>query len=134
MAKLTPAGAIGKWVFAPLALILIGYYVVGPRIGKSAGTDPKERQAASSDRPASPSSPAQRSENKSSGPDVAVTVQKTGNSELDQPTKPRRHRSPKGDKKPAVADSKPPTLKPDQASAPPDEGGSAGSTTAGGQT
>jgi hypothetical protein len=128
MAKLTPVGALGKWVLAPLALILIGYFLVGPKIGRSTGNDSKDQQSSNGSQSPDPSSPTQPSANQPAAPDVDVTVQKSDGPAPEQ-VKPR-HRPRKVDQKPDVAQK--PLTKPDQAT-PPDEGGSAGSTTAGGQ-
>jgi hypothetical protein len=126
MAKLTPAGAIGKWVLAPIALILIGYYLIGPRIGKTAVKPPKSQADTST---VAPTPSGTETDTRPTAPDVNVTVQRA-----DDTPRRRRHRVAKPDQKPEVAEAPKPLHTADQGTTPPDEGGSAGSTTAGGQT
>ncbi len=123
MAKLTPAGVIGKWVVAPLLLLLLGYFVIGPRIGQ---VDPKADSAHESadGGPVNADPPAPPKAANAAGPDVDVKVEATTHASA-----PRRRR-----KKPSTPvqngeDTMPKPLHSSNPSS--DEGGSAGSTTAG---
>ena len=142
--KLTPAGVFGKWILAPVVMVLLGYFVVGPRIGKPGATASHDKPSAESGPPnADPEDDASSpKKSKSSGPDVDVTVAPAGghaNNQLSEPevmhidqglktVKPKHHKFPKKDPDtggdPPERSSRPGT--PDK-----DEGGSAGATTAG---
>ena len=136
-AKLTPAGVIGKWVIVPALVLIFGYYVVGPRAGKAVLGPSKSDQAVANEPPnadPTPVNPSVAAEQKPSGPDIDVSVHKVkpGSTEVAATSpKPARKRhkktAPKDPESPAPADQK----KPDSTVPPPDQGGSAGSTTAG---
>lgn len=141
--KLTPAGVFGKWVLAPLALMLLGYFVVGPRIGKPSKSTLHDRASESVPANADPQGDASSPEKStSSGPDVDVTVSPEGshsNSQISEPSvmhidqglkivKPKHHKSSKK----APDEGEDPSDKPARPGTPDkDEGGSAGATTAG---
>jgi len=137
--KLSPFGVFGKWVIAPALMVLLGYYVVGPRIGKTtkpgtildsnstigpANADPPAEEKTSSAKP------------HSAGPEVDVTVNPANagqsGTEVAQATSKPQHRR---HKKAAPRDSEGNTqilARPGHTGPPSeDEGGSAGSTTAG---
>jgi hypothetical protein len=134
--KLTPAGAIGKWVIAPIVLLLIGYFVIGPNLGRSAGKQPKESIPAGGASTPSDAPLASTDSGKDGTPptpDVDVTV-RHGNETDVAVTPPRpRHRNrksapkPDEDKTPAETPKSPP---PAPAT---DDGSSSGPLTTGGQ-
>lgn len=138
--KLTPAGVFGKWVLAPVALLLLGYFVVGPRIGKSknvAHNDPAaESGPANADPQGEATSP---KKSKGSGPEVDVTVSPEGGHSNAEPdvmhvdqglkiVKSKHHKAPKKDPDP---DGDPSDKQARPGTPDKDEGGSAGATTAG---
>ena|ERR1700733_4908687 len=133
--KLTPAGLIGKWVIAPVALLLIGYFLIGPNIGKVPA--PKSTTASVSRGEPSGAEPPNAdpppSNQQAAGPEVRVSAHRLAdgaNPDQVADTRPtprrRRHRS---EPKPAEKTPNPaPTTPPPSTT---DEGGSAGATTAG---
>ena len=129
--KLTPIGVLTKWVVVPVAVGLVGYYVIGPRIG---GSVSKKAGASSDAGPVNvdPPSPAGTPVKKpvDEGPSVEVSVQKApggdGNAPTESMPKPlhRKRRKPAA-KNPEDGSST-------QLNTPgEDQGGSAGATTAG---
>jgi len=135
---MTRAGLIAKWLVAPGILVLLGYFVIGPGLGKVTGTNPKSAhpkgdEPPNADPPARAGGTADGSEKP--GPDVTVDVHKTKPDQVsvaeDAPRPPRRKRH-KSDSKPSEQDAgasqQKPLVKPPPAA---DDGGSAGSTTAG---
>jgi len=133
---MTKAGLIAKWVIAPVVLALLGYFFVGPNLGKVAGAAPKSPQSTANEPPnADPPAPSGTTAigTEKPGPDVTVDVHKVDSSATavaeDAPRPPRRKHHKTGPKPADQADAP----KPPSASTPPtkDEGGSAGSTTAG---
>ena len=144
--KLTPAGVFGKWVIAPIALALFGYFVVGPKIGNSDPGKAKD-DASSTSGPANAypdASPSPGTKKNGAEPEVDVTVAHASESNPNATSQPdpiqqdqtvpvvkkKHHKAPPKDPDDENASPKPPRPgTPDK-----DEGGSAGSTTAGGPT
>ena len=140
---------LGKWVLAPAAALVLGYYVVGPKLGKT-GVKPKTPTVAPSqarvsepttDVPSAPAPAKHVKKAKPVGPDVDVTVKPAftdGATQVqDEPTDtpppvtPKKHHKKKVSTDSAATNSLD-SLR-DKKTLPPanDEGGSAGSTTAG---
>ncbi|MFI5384548.1 MAG: hypothetical protein ACHQ50_00340 [Fimbriimonadales bacterium] len=111
---------IVKWLVIPASLAAVGYYVIGPKIGKINSSPP--------DTTAEPAPVPAVTHQADSGttatsypaPDVSVTRGATAEGSH----KPRRHRRPK----PKTEEPKPDEV------APPDQGGSGGAATGGGTT
>ncbi|MDR3692660.1 MAG: hypothetical protein P4L46_24985 [Fimbriimonas sp.] len=135
--KQSPGLLIGKWIILPILLALLGYFVIGPRIGKvkakpetqeSAQPSSTAMETPQSDPVGHPST-ADQTESKPTPPDLDISVQKVSHKATsvvaaDPETKPK-HRH----KKHVLAEDQPPTQ--DDGSQKVDEGGSAGATTAG---
>ena len=136
--RMTKTGWIAKWVVVPGILALLGYFVIGPSLGKVTGTTPKSAQS-KGDEPPNADPPAKAGatadESKKPGLDVTVDVRKVkpdSTSVADDAPRPRRKKRQKTEGKPSEPD---PGTSPQKPLAKPhptnDEGGSAGSTTAG---
>lgn len=144
--ELTPFGKLTKWLLIPGVLAAAGYFVVGPAIGKDAlkkikvpaGVQKIVQDAVAPDGKAKGEDNAPRT---SSGPEVEVAVTPTRSEsgtrvaqrepEREEAPKPRRKRRKKK-RVTQPAAQKPTEAPPVQSEPPPvDEGGSAGSTTAG---
>ncbi len=130
--KLTPIGVFTKWVVAPVAIGLVGYYVVGPRIGGS--TSKKTGEASDMGPlnvdPPTTSTTTPKKKKVEEGPNVEVTVQKetqaaTSPDPSDSMPKPIHHKHKKAPKPTDDGSSSQLTSPPD------DQGGSAGASTAG---
>jgi hypothetical protein len=131
--KLTPAGAIGKWLIAPVLLMLIGYFLIGPNIGKPNRVEAKGSPSSKVDSTETdPPTVGKESEasRQAPAPEVDVTVQKEQETSVATTHPHSRLRQKTTPHKPASDDS-PHQPKPGASAQPPDEGGSAGSTTAG---
>lgn len=133
-AKLTPAGAIGKWIVVPVALLLIGYFLLGPKVGRL-GIPALNRLQTVGEPPNADPQPQQATgaTQHALGPEVEITVHKTHAKSGEVATHAasahhRRHKvAAKQESQPASTVSKPPVGGPPTQ----DQGGSAGSTTAG---
>jgi len=139
MASSKSAGLlICKWILVPALLAILGYYVVGPRVGKSKVKPVSDQSAPAKDSevPAVPHSEhSARSADPNpasptaSAPDLDITVHKvarraSSTAETDPEVEPRKHHRRKA--KPAELPKSRDPIDDQQ-----DEGGSAGSTTAG---
>jgi len=159
--RLTPLGLIVKWVVAPVGLALVGYYVVGPRLGKTTqapeSTAPESQTAAPSqtdspavtevknDKPSGPPPVDDAVKTKPAAPNVEVTVRPANASPADPgsdasaatvateaPPHHRRKRRRHVDVPQGDAqDADVPPQKTPPTVPPPDEGGSGGAATAG---
>jgi len=130
--KLTPAGVFAKWVVAPLILVLIGYFLLGPRIGKSMSAGASAtKDAQEGPANADPPTPATTvsTDQPSSGPDVDVTVQPAGSAANHPHSLHAKHKKPVP--KPAEDGAPATEHKPHANVIQPDEAGNPDSSTAG---
>ncbi len=135
----SPGLMIGKWLVVPILLALLGYYVIGPYFGKhKAGPKQETLESAATAPDSTDAAPPKHTSRSKQGaatvstiapPDVDITVHKVSRQVTDiadsaPESKPRRHKKAHVD-----PDELPKTH--DATDDQPDEGGSAGSTTAG---
>jgi hypothetical protein len=82
--KLTPAGVIGKWVIVPILVLLIGYFVVGPNVGKTIAKTARSARIAKDEPPNADPAPTEghhAASTSTSGPDVDVRVHRAKNAD-----------------------------------------------------